>query len=160
MSVLDFSQMAAEAEENNKFPTLESGSYEFEVTDAVLGNSKSSGNPMITVTLQEVESKIKVNEYLTLTSKAFFKVVQFTKNAGVKLPEGKIDIESDEFDDWVHDLIGLTVYATVKTEPAVDNKTKKPILTDDGEQIIRTNVTGYVSKDKVGKGKKRNTRKL
>src|SRR5690625_2364886 len=157
MAKINFTQLAEKSKENNAFPTLDSGNYEFSVVDAEFQTSKA-GNPMIVVQLQEVETNIKVREYLTLTEKAFFKVVQFLNNAGIEMPD-ELELGSDEFDDFVFSLIGATVYATVKTGPALD-KDKNPIKTDDGEQVINTNITNYISKDKVGKGNKKKRRTL
>lgn len=159
MAKINFSQLAEKAKENSTFPTLDSGNYEFVAVEAEFQESKA-GNPMIVVQLQEVETKIKIREFLTLTEKAYFKVRQFLNNAGIEEPTGDMDLDSDEFDDFVFSLVGATVYATVKTGPALDQKTKKSITTEDGEPVINSNIDKYISKDKVGKGKTRKKRTL
>lgn len=158
MAKINFSQLSEKAKENSTFPTLDSGNYEFVAVEAEFQESKA-GNPMIVVQLQEVETKIKIREFLTLTEKAYFKVRQFLNNAGIEEPTGDMDLDSDEFDDFVFSLVGATVYATVKTGPALD-KNKKPIMTEDGEPVINSNIDKYISKDKVGKGKTRKKRTL
>lgn len=150
MAKINFSQLKEKAAEGNTFPRLDPGNYEFEVAEATFGVS-NAGNPMITLQLQEVDSRIKVREFLTLTEKAAFNFFNFIENAGINPPEGEIDPESDEFDDFVHSLVGETVTAEVE-----DRKYKDK----DGKEAVSNNIKGYVDASKVGKGKSRKKRTL
>lgn len=149
MSTINFTQLKEEAA-NNEFPTLDAGNYEFTVIDSEFKTS-AAGNPMIQLNLEEVESKIKVREFLTLTNKAAFKLFEFLENAGVEPPAGELDQDSDEFATFVDDLVGETVTAEV---------TIRDYVNKDGNKAKSNNIKTYVDKSKVGKGKRRSTRKL
>lgn len=148
MSTINFSQLKEKASEG--FPTLDEGNYQLEVKEAEFQTSKA-GNPMIVLQLEEPDTKIKVREFLALTEKAAFKVLQFLKNAGINPPEGNIDVESDTFEDFVDSLVGAEVNAHV---------TIREYTNQEGNKQKSNNIKSYVDKSKVGKGARKKSRTL
>ena len=114
MTMFNFTNAVEVAENGGEFPVLDPGEYLLEVKEATFGTS-SKGNPMITATFVEPETKTHMRNYFTLTDKAIFSLVAFTKAAGVKMPEGEVDLESDDFKDWVEGLVGAEATAVVET---------------------------------------------
>lgn len=77
---------------------VDNGDYDAKVIDMVQGTSKSSGNPMITVTYALVEGKYagkEFKDFMVMTPAALFKVAAFCKAIGKPI-EGKVSLKKDE----------------------------------------------------------------
>lgn len=140
---INFSELSDAVQEG--FPTLDAGEYNLEVLESEFTHSKS-GNPMIVLTLIEPDTKIRVRDYLTLTSKAFFKMKEFMTVTGVKPPEGNVGMDSDEFATFVEDLTGLEVTALIEVRDYTNNN---------GEKAKSNGVKKYLSEKAAGAKRKK-----
>lgn len=147
MAKINFSQLKEKAGDGS-FPLLDPGVYELELKSAEF-KIASTGNPMIAVRFVEPDTKISIFENWTLIESAFFRVNMFLKHTGIEVPEGDLDPESDEFEDWLHSLIGTEVTAKIKQ----DTRTWQ------GEKRTNNVIDSYVD-GKSAKGPKRKKRTL
>ena len=115
MTMFNFTNAVEVAEKGGEFPVLDPGEYLMEVKETELTTS-SKGNPMIVATFVEPETKTHIRNYFTLTEKALFSLVAYVKASGVKMPEGEVDLASDDFKEWVENLVGTEATAVVTTE--------------------------------------------
>lgn len=145
MAKINLSQLAEQSGDGT-FPILDPGTYELELKEAEFKTS-SNGNPMIAVRFQEVDQKVGIFENWTLIPSAFFRMKMFLNHTGISLPEGDLDPESDEFEDFLYSLKGTQVTAKVKVTERVW----------DGEKRKNNEIDKYVTGKAGGAKKKRRT---
>jgi hypothetical protein len=105
-------------------PALPLDVYQCEISKAEAGDSKSSGNPMLTIWLDPLcnvdgeEVKGRFKDFLTFTQGAIFKTKQILEAAGLEVEELRNDVEFRE--QLGEALVGCKLWATLGPQPAAD----------------------------------------
>ena len=103
-------------------PALPLDVYQCEFTKAEAAESKSSGNPMIQVTIGALNNfdgepvKASFKDFLTFTDGAIFKVVQALEAADLGVDELKTDLQFRE--ELAEALVGCKFWATLGPQPS------------------------------------------
>lgn len=101
------------------FEALPAGTYEAVIYDAKFGQSKSSNNPMYTLTFKLLGAHAKnrqIRGYFVLTAKGLFKLIELNKAVGFDYPKKDTPAGEFEFPD-AEEYIGLKVNLVLDKEP-------------------------------------------
>lgn len=145
--------------------------YSLRVKSAVFGNSKSSGNPMITVVseIYSPESIVSVRDgktynvagveitgYYSLTEKALPKLAEFMEACGMP---AEIDLDNPDVTEFIGKCYSQIVGSEerqqrkelTESERALGKKFGDPILREDGSPEISYTAKGIGSPSKTSK---------
>lgn len=96
----------------DNYTLLENGDYPFQIVAAEEAVSKSSGNDMVVITLEERQSGAKLKDYLVVEGDNLSKLKKFLCEIGQEYDEDGLEIDCK---NW----IGLWVMANVIVEDYV-----------------------------------------
>lgn len=110
------------------------GDYRAKVLKYVVGESKSSGNPMITWTFEGIEGKLKgkkLKDYTTLTADSLWKLKGLLEALGFSIPAKKVDL-----DKYLKRTIGKELGLT--------------IVDEEYENKMSSKIADYMTSDALG----------
>lgn len=131
-AMVDFS----DADKGGARVRVKEGDYRVKCTDVKLGESKSSGNSMLTWTFVGTEGKLKgkeIKDYTVLTKEAAWKLKKVFEAFGIEIPTKKLDIVP-----LLKKVKGVVIGVTL-----TDDEYEK----DDGKTTISSKISDYMSED-------------